>query len=72
MAKQIHLVLAGVATGAALTLLASQIPIGALAKSAGHADEYRVLELFDDAFEQVRQNYVEKPDDKKPEEKKPQ
>jgi carboxyl-terminal processing protease len=65
MAKQIHLVLAGVATGAALTLLASQIPIGALAKSAGRADEYRVLELFDDAFEQVRQNYVEKPDDKK-------
>ena len=24
-----------------------------------------MLELFDDAFEQVRQNYVEKPDDKK-------
>lgn len=65
MAKQFHLVLVGAATGAALTLLANQIPIGALAKSAGHADEYRVLELFDDAFEQVRQNYVEKPDDHK-------
>jgi carboxyl-terminal processing protease len=65
MAKQFHLVLVGVATGAALTLLVSQIPLSALAKSAGHADEYRVLELFDDAFEQVRQNYVEKPDDNK-------
>lgn len=65
MAKQFHFVLAGVATGAALTLLASQIPIDAVAKSAGRADEYRVLELFDDAFEQVRQNYVEKPDDNK-------
>jgi carboxyl-terminal processing protease len=65
MAKQFHFVLVGVATGAALTLLASQIPIDAVAKSAGRADEYRVLELFDDAFEQVRQNYVEKPDDNK-------
>jgi carboxyl-terminal processing protease len=65
MAKQFSFVLAGVATGAALTLLASQIPINAVAKSAGHTDEYRVLELFDDAFEQVRQNYVEKPDDNK-------
>ncbi|HUC50001.1 MAG TPA: S41 family peptidase [Xanthobacteraceae bacterium] len=36
-----------------------------MAKSSGHAEEYRVLELFDDAFEQVRQNYVEKPDDNK-------
>ena len=65
MAKQFPFVLVGVATGAALTLLVSQIPIDAVAKSAGRADEYRVLELFDDAFEQVRQNYVEKTDDKK-------
>lgn len=65
MAKQVPLVLMGVATGAALTLLAAQIPIDAAAKSSTHAEEYRVLELFDDAFEQVRQNYVERPDDKK-------
>ncbi len=55
----------GVAAGAALTFLATQIPIDAAAKSSVHAEEYRVLELFSDAFEQVRQNYVEKPDDKK-------
>jgi carboxyl-terminal processing protease len=65
MAKQLPFVLTGVAAGAALALLAAQIPIYAVAKSTGHADEYRVLELFDDAFEQVRQNYVEKPDDNK-------
>jgi carboxyl-terminal processing protease len=65
MAKQIPLVVIGAATGAALTLLAAQIPLNAVAKSSGHAEEYRALELFDDAFEQVRQNYVERPDDNK-------
>jgi carboxyl-terminal processing protease len=65
MAKQIPLVIIGAATGAALTLLAAQIPLNAVAKSSGHPDEYRVLELFGDAFEQVRQNYVERPDDNK-------
>ena len=65
MAKQIPFVLIGAAAGTALTLLAAQIPINAAAKSSVHAEEYRVLELFDDAFEQVRQNYVERPDDKK-------
>lgn len=55
----------GAATGAALTLLAAQIPLNAVAKSSGHPDEYRVLELFGDAFEQVRQNYVERPDENK-------
>jgi carboxyl-terminal processing protease len=65
MAKQVPFLLVGVAAGAALTFLATQIPIDAAAKSSAHAEEYRVLELFDDAFEQVRQNYVEKPDDKK-------
>jgi carboxyl-terminal processing protease len=65
MAKQVPFLLMGVATGAALTFLASQIPIDAAAKSSVHAEEYRALELFDDAFEQVRQNYVQKPDDKK-------
>jgi carboxyl-terminal processing protease len=67
MAKQVPFVLIGVATGAALTLLTTQLPIvatDAAAKSSAHAEEYRVLELFDDAFEQVRQNYVERPDDK--------
>jgi carboxyl-terminal processing protease len=65
MAKQVPFLLAGVAAGAALTFVATQIPIDAVAKSSAHAEEYRVLELFDDAFEQVRQNYVERPDDKK-------
>ncbi|HEX3505594.1 MAG TPA: S41 family peptidase [Xanthobacteraceae bacterium] len=65
MAKQFRYVLVGAATGTALALLATQIPINAVAKSSGHLDEYRVLELFDDAFEQVRQNYVERPDDNK-------
>ncbi len=55
----------GAATGVALALLATQLPINAVAKSSAHMDEYRALELFDDAFEQVRQNYVERPDDKK-------
>jgi carboxyl-terminal processing protease len=65
MAKQLPLVFTGAAAGAALALLATQIPINAIAKSSGHAEEFRVLELFDDAFEQVRQNYVERPDDNK-------
>jgi carboxyl-terminal processing protease len=68
MAKQVPFIALGVAAGAALTLLATQLPItatDAVAKSSAHAEEYRVLELFDDAFEQVRQNYVERPDDKK-------
>jgi carboxyl-terminal processing protease len=65
MSKQFPFVLAGVAAGAALTVLATQIPIDAVAKSGGRLENYRVLELFDDAFEQVRQNYVERPDDSK-------
>jgi carboxyl-terminal processing protease len=65
MTKQVSFVFMGLAAGAALTLLATQIPIRAIAKASGHAEEFRVLELFDDAFEQVRQNYVEKPDDNK-------
>jgi len=68
MAKQVPFIALGIAAGAALTLLATQLPItatDAAAKSSVHAEEYRVLELFDDAFEQVRQNYVERPDDKK-------
>ncbi len=65
MAKQVPFLVLGVAAGAALTFLATQIPIDAAAKSSVHAEEYRVLELFDDAFEQVRQNYVERPEDKK-------
>ena len=65
MTKQVPFILAGAAAGAALTLLAAQIPINASAKTSAHAEEYRALELFDDAFEQVRQNYVERADDKK-------
>jgi carboxyl-terminal processing protease len=68
MARQIPFVLVGVAAGAALTMLATQpllLTTRAAAKSAAQADQFRVLDLFESAFEQVRDNYVEKPDEQK-------
>ena len=63
------LILLGAASGAALTLLATQprllpIGLGSSAKAAA-ADTYRQLNLFGDVFERVRADYVEKPDDSK-------
>ena len=62
------LILIGAATGAALTLLATQqalvMALGSSAKAAA-ADTYRQLNLFGDVFERVRADYVEKPDDAK-------
>ena len=70
--RRASLVLVGAAVGSALVMVATQ-PIflgrsGADAKTvattpSGQSDIYRVLNLFSDAFEQVRAHYVEKPDD---------
>jgi carboxyl-terminal processing protease len=65
--RKTFLVLLGAASGAALTLLATQpriLQISSSAKAAA-ADTYRQLNLFGDVFERVRADYVEKPDDAK-------
>src|SRR5581483_1647939 len=70
--RKTYLLLLGAASGAALTLLATQphllhsgvIQFGSSAKAAA-ADTYRQLNLFGDVFERVRADYVEKPDDSK-------
>jgi carboxyl-terminal processing protease len=70
MMRKTFLLLLGAASGAALTLLASQpqhrinIGLWSSAKAAA-ADTYRQLNLFGDVFERVRADYVEKPDDSK-------
>ena len=65
--RKTFLMLLGAASGAALTLLATQprvLQLGSSAKAAA-ADTYRQLNLFGDVFERVRADYVEKPDDSK-------
>ena len=60
MMRKTSLILLGAAAGAAMTLLAVQpriVFLGATAKAAA-ADTYRQLDLFSDAFERVRANYV--------------
>src|SRR3954470_10762130 len=69
MMRKTFLILLGAASGAALTLLATQprlvhIGFGSSAKAAA-ADTYRQLNLFGDVFERVRADYVEKPEDSK-------
>jgi carboxyl-terminal processing protease len=69
MMRKTFLILLGAASGAALTLLATQprlihIGLGTSAKAAA-ADTYRQLNLFGDVFERVRADYVEKPEDTK-------
>src|SRR5246127_1977685 len=67
MMRKTSLILLSAATGAALTLLATQpraIFMGSTAKAAS-SDTYRQLNLFGDVFERVRADYVEKPDDSK-------
>jgi carboxyl-terminal processing protease len=69
MMRKAVLILLGAASGAALTLLATQprlvsIGLGSTAKAAA-ADTYRQLNLFGDVFERVRADYVEKPEDSK-------
>jgi carboxyl-terminal processing protease len=68
MMRKTFLILLGAASGAALTLLATQprlISLGTTAAKAAAADTYRQLNLFGDVFERVRADYVEKPDDAK-------
>jgi len=65
--RKTTLILLGAATGAAITLMATQprlVLMGSSAKAAV-ADTYRQLNLFGDVFERVRADYVEKPDDAK-------
>src|ERR1043165_4874955 len=67
MMRKTSLILLSAATGAALTLLATQpraIFMGSTARAAT-SDTYRQLNLFGDVFERVRSDYVEKPDDGK-------
>jgi carboxyl-terminal processing protease len=57
----------GLIAGAGLTVLVTQAQIGFLDSSANAAlpNSYRELNLFSKVFEQVRANYVDKPDDGK-------
>ena len=67
MIRKTFLIFIGAAAGAALTVMTTQPRIvfdGSSAKAAA-ADAYRQLSLFGDVFEQVRSDYVEKPDDSK-------
>jgi carboxyl-terminal processing protease len=66
--RKTSLVLLGAAVGAALTIVATQpILVGgdADAKTVTKPDLYRLLNMFGDAFEQVRSHYVERPNDGK-------
>src|ERR1700685_611062 len=64
--RKTSLVLLGAAFGAALTIVATQpilVDSDADAKTVTKPDVYRLLNLFGDAFEQVRSHYVERPND---------
>ncbi len=66
--RKTSLVLLGAAVGAALTIVATQpILVGsnADAKTVTKPDIYKLLNMFGDAFEQVRSHYVERPNDGK-------
>ena len=66
--RKTSLVLLGAAVGAAITIVATQpVLVGsdADAKTVTKPDVYRLLNLFGDAFEQVRSHYVERPNDGK-------
>jgi carboxyl-terminal processing protease len=67
MIRKTPLLLIGAATGAVLTVMTTQPRIvfdGSSARAAT-VDAYRQLTLFGDVFEQVRSDYVERPDDSK-------
>src|SRR6266849_4774955 len=67
MMRKTSVILLSAATGAALTLFATQpraVLMGSSARAAT-SDTYRQLNLFGDVFERVRSDYVEKPDDSK-------
>jgi len=65
--RKASLILLGVAAGTALTAVATQSYValgGTDARTAPPAANYRLLDVFGDAYEQVRKHYVEKPNDK--------
>jgi carboxyl-terminal processing protease len=65
--RKASLILLGAATGMALTIAATQsyVAFGETAtQAAGPPTSYRLLDVFGDAYEQVRKHYVEKPNDK--------
>jgi carboxyl-terminal processing protease len=66
--RKTSLLLVGAAIGGALTIVATQpILVGsdADAKTVTKPDIYKLLNMFGDAFEQVRSHYVERPNDGK-------
>ena len=65
--RKTSLILLSAATGAALTLIATQprIMFDASRANAAATDTYRQLVLFGDVFERVRSDHVDKPDDSK-------
>src|ERR1039457_5844063 len=67
MRKTSLILLLGAATGAAMTLFATQpnMTFAGTSAKAAVADTYHQLNLFGDVFERVRADYVEKPDDSK-------
>src|SRR5258708_152865 len=67
MMRKTSLILLSAAAGAALTLFTTQPQIvfdGSKAQAAA-AETYRELSLFQEVFERVRADYVDKPDDGK-------
>src|SRR4030088_535585 len=65
MMRKTSLILVGAAAGVAATLVATQPQRFLDFAQASAADTYGQLILFGDVFEQVRADYVEKPDDGK-------
>ncbi len=64
--RKVSLLLVGAASGVALMLVAGQSFValgGTDARSAAPPANYRLLDIFGDAYEQVRKHYVEKPND---------
>jgi carboxyl-terminal processing protease len=63
--RKVSIILLSAVTGAALTLFVTEprpVLMGSSAR-AGASDTYRQLNLFGDAFERIRHDYVEKPND---------
>jgi carboxyl-terminal processing protease len=65
MMRKASLILLGASAGLAATLLTTQPKLDGADAQAAAVDGYRQLSLFQDVFERVRANYVEKPDDRK-------
>src|SRR6202162_4477410 len=65
--RKTPLIMLGVAAGMALTFVATQSYValgGTDPRALAAPTNYRLLDVFGDAYEQVRKHYVEKPNDK--------